>query len=205
MSAPLPFFLTFLHLTHLSRSVQRSPSLPFLRKRRASTQEDDIDDIFSPFLYYFCPPIKREYPPFPFSRDIASCFDRDVRGREREGGGKNIGHCFESERERRDDKPDYIHDRWCRDEYLPSTPGISWRRGEKGREFRCFLRNRMRISFTLADLQGSPLFIRCNLRREIRRGERVFLQTRNTIEISSFVFPLAAINRGTRNLSINQR
>lgn len=84
MSAPLPFFLTFLHLTRLSRSVQRSPSLPFLRKRRASTQEDDIDDIFSPFLYYFCPPIKREYPPFPFSRDIASCFDRDVRGRERE-------------------------------------------------------------------------------------------------------------------------
>lgn len=37
--------------------------------------------------------------------------------------------------------------------------------GDEAGEFRCFLRNRMRISFTLAHLQRPPLFIRCNLRR----------------------------------------
>lgn len=61
-----------------------------------------------------------------------------VRSRCSKGGGEKISVTVSNLRER-EDEPDYIHDRWCRDEYLPSTSGISWARRRENFDAFCVI------------------------------------------------------------------
>lgn len=127
----------------------------------------------------------------------------DVQGRERERGRrkKNIGHCFESER--RDDKPDYIHDRWCRDEYLTKHVGniLGMRKGGNFDAFcviGCAFHSRSPISWDLLCLHA------CNLRvQRYTIGRRNF--SNREIRISKYHYLISSWRdkSGTRNLSIN--